>query len=79
MSERIVSRPTTPAYRENYERIFAEEETMPAVHKGEKKSEYISRAIRYMIKHEGLTSDQAKGKAYGMWEQHVKKKPRKKK
>ena len=47
---------------------------MPRPHKGESKSAYISRAVRYMMKVEGLSQDHALGKAYGMWRQHKKKK-----
>ena len=47
---------------------------VPRPHRGESKSEYISRAVRYMVKVEHLTQDHALGKAYGMWRQHKKKK-----
>lgn len=40
---------------------------MPKPKANEKKSAYISRAVRYMVKKEGLTQKQALGKAYGMW------------
>jgi hypothetical protein len=47
---------------------------MPEPHYKESKSEYISRAIKYMIKNEGLAPKHAEAKAYGMWEQHLKHK-----
>lgn len=45
---------------------------MPHPLKGETKQSFISRAIRYMIKREGLSRDHAIAKAYGMWKQHKK-------
>jgi len=47
---------------------------MPQPRKGESKQAYISRAVRYMVKVEGMKQDAALGKAYGMWDQHKKKK-----
>ena len=46
---------------------------MPRPLKGEKKSVYISRAIRYMIREEGLEKKHAIAKAIGMWETKKKK------
>ena len=46
---------------------------MPNPKKGEKKAAYISRAIRYMIREEGLEKKHAIAKAMGMWRQHKKK------
>lgn len=40
---------------------------MPAPKKGETQDQYIQRAIRYMVEKEGLTAQQAAGKAFGMW------------
>ncbi|KKM22147.1 hypothetical protein LCGC14_1628350 [marine sediment metagenome] len=40
---------------------------MPKLRKGESKSAYIKRVVRYMMKVEGLSRDKALGKAYGMW------------
>ena len=52
---------------------------MPEPRKGEKKSSYISRAISYMVRVEGMKRDHAVAKAYGMWRQHLKRRsPRKK-
>lgn len=45
---------------------------MPRPHKGEKKNEYISRAIEYMREIEKLDQKHAVGKAYGMWKQSKK-------
>jgi len=47
---------------------------MPQPNKNEKKAEYISRAVKYMVEKEGLSQKHALGKAYGMWEQHLKNK-----
>ena len=47
---------------------------MPKPYPGESRKEYISRAIDYMVKHEGLDHRQAAGKAYGMWEKYIKDK-----
>jgi len=47
---------------------------MPKVRKNEKKSDYIGRAISYIMKKEGLSQKQAVGKAYGLWRQHIKNK-----
>lgn len=46
---------------------------MPRPKKGEKKNVYISRAIRYMIREEGLEKKHAIAKAIGMWKQSKKK------
>ena len=46
---------------------------MPKPRKGETKSKYISRAVSYMIKKEGLTQKHAVGKAHGMWRNKKKK------
>ena len=46
---------------------------MPRPLKGESRESYIARAIRYMIKHEGLSRDHAVAKAHGMWRQYRKK------
>ena len=46
---------------------------MPYPRKGESKNAYISRAIEYMIKVEGLSQKNAQGKAYGMWEEYHKR------
>ena len=51
---------------------------MPHPKKGESKSAYISRAVRYMIKVEGLSQDHALGKAYGMWKEYHGKRGKKK-
>jgi len=40
---------------------------LPKPHKGEKKSAYISRAVRYMMRVEKLSQKQALGRAYDMW------------
>lgn len=40
---------------------------MPYPLKGEKKSDYIDRAVDYMVHQEGMTIKAALGKAYGMW------------
>jgi len=50
---------------------------MPKPRKGESKSKYISRAVRYMMDQEGLSQKHALGKAYGMWKQHLKNKGKK--
>ena len=42
---------------------------MPHPRRGEGRAAYISRAVRYMIKVEGLSQKHALGKAYGMWRQ----------
>lgn len=46
---------------------------MPKVRPNESKEEYIYRAVRYMIKKEGLSPEHARAKAEGMWKQHLKK------
>jgi hypothetical protein len=46
---------------------------MPRPLKGETKSSFISRAIRYLIRKEGLSKDHAVAKAHGIWRQHKKK------
>lgn len=45
---------------------------MPQPKKGEKKKDYLMRAIPFMIHEEGLKPKHAMGKAYGMWENHEK-------
>ncbi len=47
--------------------------TMPEPRPNETKKHYISRAIAYMIREEGLSQEHAAGKAYGMWDQMKKK------
>jgi hypothetical protein len=47
---------------------------MPAVKKGEKQSEYVSRCVAYVVKNEGLDQKAALGKCYGMYKQSKKKK-----
>lgn len=44
---------------------------MPKPHKDEKKSSYISRCVREVMK-EGKSQEQALGQCYGMWRQHEK-------
>lgn len=51
---------------------------MPRPLKGESKKSFISRAIRYLIRKEGLARDHAVAKAHGIWKQHVKGKGKKK-
>jgi hypothetical protein len=46
---------------------------MPRPLKGEKKSSFIARAIRYLIRKEGLAREHAVAKAHGIWEQSKKK------
>lgn len=40
---------------------------MPKIKKGESKSAFISRAVKYLMENEGLSQKQALGKAYGIW------------
>jgi len=47
---------------------------LPKPLKGESKQKYINRAIPFMIRKEGLTRDEAAGKAYGLWDYFKKKK-----
>ena len=47
---------------------------MPTPRPNETKADFISRAISYMVKVEGLEQKHAVGKAYGLWRQHLKKK-----
>ena len=47
---------------------------MPKPKPNEKKSAYISRAIKHMVKKEKMEQNAAVGKAYGMWEHYKKKK-----
>ena len=47
---------------------------MPSVKPKEKQSDYINRCVPYVMKHEGLTQQQALGKCYGMYRQHKKHK-----
>lgn len=51
---------------------------MPYPRKGEKRSDYIARAVRTIRQEEpGKPMKECLGKAYGMWEQYaVKKKPK---
>jgi hypothetical protein len=46
---------------------------MPRPRKGESKKAYISRAISYMVRVEGLEQKHAVAKSYNMWRQHKKK------
>ena len=46
---------------------------MPWPHKGESKNAYISRAVKYMMRVEGLEQKHAVAKAYGMWKERKKK------
>jgi hypothetical protein len=46
---------------------------MPNVKKGESRSKYVSRAVEYIIKNEGLSQKAAVGKAEGMYDQYKKK------
>jgi len=50
---------------------------MPKIRKNETKSEYIPRAIRYLMKKEGLSQKYAVGKAHGIWRQHLKERRKK--
>lgn len=45
---------------------------MPRPRRGEGYREYITRAVRYMIKAEGLKPDHARAKAEGMWREYKK-------
>jgi len=47
---------------------------MPRPLKNEKKSAYISRAVRYMMRVENLSQKHALGKAHGMWAEYKGKK-----
>ena len=47
---------------------------MPKPRKNEEKSDYIARAIRYLMEKERLSQKHAVAKAYGMWKQHLKEK-----
>ena len=40
---------------------------MPRPRKGERKRDFIKRAIRYLIEEEGLDPHKALGKAHGLW------------
>ena len=51
---------------------------MPTVKKGEKRNDYVKRAVPVMMK-EGLSQKAAVGKAEGMYSQHQKKSKRGKK
>ena len=46
---------------------------MPKPKLNESEGKYIPRAVSYMMKKEGLTQDQALGKAYGMFRNSKKK------
>lgn len=46
---------------------------MPSVKQGESEQDYVSRAIP-ILKKEGLSDKQAKGKAYGMYRSQTEKK-----
>ena len=46
---------------------------MPEPRKGEKKQDYISRCISYMISKEGRKKGQAAAICYSMWREHEKK------
>lgn len=45
---------------------------MPAIQKGEKRSDYIPRCINYVMKYEGLTEKESAGKCEGIFDQHEK-------
>jgi hypothetical protein len=45
---------------------------MPTPRKGEQKSAYISRCIRYCVDSEGMEQKAAVGKCYGMWDYYTK-------
>ena len=47
---------------------------MPKVRRGEKRSEYVKRAVHEMVHKEGLSPRQAVGKAEGMFDQAKKAK-----
>jgi len=51
---------------------------MPKPRKGEKKKDYISRAIKY-FRREGYSQREALGRAYGFWESYKKRKRKKRK
>ena len=44
---------------------------MPKPNKGEKRADYIHRAMKEMMGAEGMKQRQALGKAYGMWDAHM--------
>lgn len=46
---------------------------MPTPRKGEEKTEYISRCIKYVMDNEDAEQKQAIGKCYGMWNYYQKK------
>ena len=46
---------------------------MPRPLKGETKRQYIQRAVRYMMRVEGLGQKQAVAKAHGMWKSNRKR------
>lgn len=58
----------------NKNKLIKKEYVMPEPKSGEKRSEYIPRCISYVIENEGLDSEQAAGKCFGMWKQHLKNK-----
>jgi len=45
---------------------------MPTPNKGEEKSAYISRCIKYCMDKEGIEQKAAVGKCYGMWDYYTK-------
>jgi len=47
---------------------------MPAVKKGEKQSDYVSRCVAYVVKNEGLNQQAALGKCYGLYKESKKRK-----
>lgn len=46
---------------------------MPRPHKGEKRSDFVSRAIKHFVEKEGLSQKEAVGRAHGYWKQYGKK------
>lgn len=46
---------------------------MPDVKKGEKRNDYVSRCVQYVMKNEGLDQKAAVGKCEGMYTEHTKK------
>jgi hypothetical protein len=47
---------------------------MPDIKPNEKESDYVSRCIPFVMKHEGLDQKAATGKCFGMYKQHKKNK-----
>ena len=46
---------------------------MPKPMKGEKRADYVHRAMREMMGKEGMEKKAAMGKAYGMWREHMRR------